>query len=41
MFGIGLGITFVVGTAIGMLEHNNLAYAFFNTGNGNHNGNGN
>jgi hypothetical protein len=22
MFGIGLGITFVVGTAIGMVEHN-------------------
>jgi hypothetical protein len=34
--GIGLGITFVIGTAIGMVEHNNLAYAFLNVGNGNH-----
>jgi hypothetical protein len=26
-FGIGLGITFVIGTAIGMLDHNQLAFA--------------
>jgi hypothetical protein len=33
-FGIGLAITFVIGTAIGMVERNNLAYAFLNVGNG-------
>jgi hypothetical protein len=36
-FGIGLGITFVIGTAIGMVDHNQ-AFAY---NNGNHNGNGN
>jgi hypothetical protein len=40
--GIGLGITFVIGTAIGMLEHHNLADALAAShgnsgGNGNHN----
>jgi hypothetical protein len=39
-FDIGLAITFVVGTAIGMLEHHNLAYANVDShGNGNGNGN--
>jgi hypothetical protein len=32
-FGIGLAITFVVGAAIGMIDHHNLAYAT-NTNNG-------
>ena len=27
MFGIGLAITFVIGTTIGMLDHNQLAFA--------------
>jgi hypothetical protein len=41
-FGIGLAITFVIGTAIGMLEHHNLADALAAShgnsgGNGNHN----
>ena len=27
MFGIGLGITFTIGTAIGMLNHGQLAFA--------------
>jgi hypothetical protein len=40
--GIGLAITFVIGTAIGMLEHHNLADALAAShgnsgGNGNHN----
>jgi hypothetical protein len=34
-FGIGLAITFVIGTAIGMVDHNQ-AFA-----SGSHNGNGN
>lgn len=34
-FGIGLAITFVIGTAIGMVDHNQ-AFAF--TGGGNSNG---
>ena len=37
-FGIGLAITFVVGTAIGIIEHHNLSYTISNN-NGNHNGN--
>jgi hypothetical protein len=40
-FGIGLAITFVVGAAIGMLNHHNLAYAYSGTSGGNGNGNGN
>jgi hypothetical protein len=38
--GIGLAVTFVVGTAIGMVDHNNLAYATA-CASCNHNGNGN
>jgi hypothetical protein len=36
-FGIGLAITFVVGTTIGMVDHNQA----FVYGSGNHNGNDN
>jgi hypothetical protein len=39
--GIGLAITFVIGTAIGMVDHNNLAYANHGNSGGNGNGNGN
>ncbi len=41
-FGIGLAITFVIGTAIGMVDHN-LANAISNSGGGSgggHGGNG-
>jgi hypothetical protein len=39
--GIGLGITFVIGTAIGMLEHHNLADALAAYGNSGGNSNHN
>jgi len=33
-FGIGLTITFVVGTAIGMVDHNHMAFASSGHGTG-------
>ena len=39
-YSIGLAITFVIGTAIGMLDHHNLAYAAVDS-HGNSGGNGN
>jgi hypothetical protein len=38
MFGIGLAITFVIGTAIGMVEHNQ-AFGFLNNNGNGHNHN--
>ncbi len=35
MFGIGLGITFAIGLAIGMMDHNQLAFAGGKTRGGN------